>query len=74
MILDILEQSDLFNIAKCKRKATLKAWLEQNRIAYLFDVKGNIIVHKKAIEVCFGVQIESKPEEVTLCLDDQNAA
>ena len=55
MIYDIYEQSDLFSIAKCKRKSTLIDWLNINRIPFLKNARGEIQAHKSAIDEGFGV-------------------
>lgn len=56
MIFDIYEQRDLFRIAGCGRQSTLKRWLNENQIPYLYNQKNEIIAHKKAVATGLGVQ------------------
>lgn len=56
MIFNIYEQSDLFQIAGCKRKSTLESWLRMNTIPFTTNARDEIIAHEKAVEAGLGVR------------------
>lgn len=67
MILNYLEQSDLFSISKTGQKRTLRRWLIGLGVREC-DIKQNakheIIVAKPVLDAAMGVEIEIDPAPV----------